>query len=110
MSWIDIFIEAPLGPSTPFGTPLLILVDTLRVFVMVAGLGLAAVTPYAAFTRSMSRGQLIRFLSLALYAGAAAGTELAHLGDYAHWRLVVNVAAAILGVLGMSSLFSSKPD
>lgn len=110
MSWIDIFIEVPQGPGTPFGTPLLILLDTFRVFVMVVGLGLAAVTPYAAFTRSMNRGQLIWLASLALYAGAASGTELAHLGDYAHWTLVLNVSAGLLGALGMWSLFSSRPS
>lgn len=78
----------PSGPSTPFGTPGLDVLDSLRVAVMVAA-AVAVVLTVVLVRRACTAGQIVRFTSSAGLAVVAAATEVEHLGDDGNWRLIV---------------------
>jgi hypothetical protein len=86
------FLCPPSGPDDPFGSPLLTVLDVVRVFVMVGALYTVAQSGIAigkvdSWRQRVSYGGAIL---LEIYVGV---TELEHIGDYAHYRLVVAVLA-----------------
>lgn len=105
-SVIDTFFSAPQGPGMPFGDSTLIVLDTIRVIILSLGGSVLLATPYAMIRTRLTAGQSIRFGALALFLLAAMGTEFDHIGDYAHWRLVVNIFAVIGAAYGMWSHFT----
>lgn len=93
----------PTGPDTPFGSPLLIALDAVRVIVWGLCLfiiGRALTTVY------LIRNTRQRAIYIALACGAFAiiGTEIDHLGDYAHYRLALHAGAALAGAYGLRGI------
>lgn len=93
----------PDGPSTPFGTTGLIVLDSIRVLIMVLGFLTALGTPHAMIV-SHTIGQKARLGATALFILAAISTEYNHLGDYGHWRLLVHLFAASFAAWGVWAL------
>lgn len=90
---------APSGPSTPFGEGVWVL-DLLRCVVF----GCCAVMlgcSVAAMLQAHTVGQVVRFGSTSLMVLVIAGTEAAHLGDDAHWRLALSLLGTGLGAWGL---------
>ena len=94
----------PPGPSTPFGTTGLMVLDIIRVIVMLTGLAIVIATPIV-ISRSKTLGQKVRFGATALLIISVIGTEYDHLGDYAHWRLLVHTVALVFAAWGTWSVF-----
>lgn len=94
----------PTGPDDPFGSYGLIIVDSIRVLIMGIGVLILTMTPAAVF-RSQTLGQKVRLGASALLTISVLGTEIAHLGDYAHWRLFVNVVAISFSAWGIWAMF-----
>lgn len=94
------FLCAPGGPDHPFGTPYVAFLDSLRVLCWVGGLILICTLPWF-MAKATTIGQRVRFLGTALYAITVVGTELVHLGDYANYRLFVNLTAVIVSLYGL---------
>lgn len=100
-------ICAPDGPSTPFGTPALILYDTMRMICWIFAGFCAAYMPRAIMLAKLP-GQRVRFLGQALFAVVAVATEVDHFGDTANYRLVVNAVALGLCAWGLWSFFREQ--
>src|ERR1044072_224780 len=92
-TWLD----APDGPSTPFGSPVLIVLDVIRVLTMLIS-GYALVRCFRALFHYEEPHQRARFLALGLILLNVCGTEFEHLGDYAHYRLGFNFLASMLSI------------
>lgn len=101
---IQLLLAAPSGPGTPFATITLVILDTARVAIIVLGL-MAFITAPFAMAKAYLPGQQIRLLVLALFVISAVGTELEHLGDYANWRLIINMLAVVGSAWGQWSFF-----
>jgi hypothetical protein len=94
---------APEGPGTPFGTPGLIVFDSLRVLVFVLGLLNLALKPWL-FRRCDAPGQVARIAALGMLSVVGMSVELEHLGDYANWRLFFVLVAMVINTWGNYSL------
>lgn len=96
----------PPGPSTPFGSPLLVLLDTVRLAVLLIGLAtlwrLTTVGP-----NQLARSRRIGYAGAGLLVLGAIGTELNHLGDHAHYRLLLFVVG--VGLIAWGVYTSEKP-
>lgn len=93
---------APEGPGNPWGTAELGVWDSVRV-VLVLISAFVAIRSVIAAVWTDNRGQTWRYVALSMFAVITAGTELNHLGDWAHWRLplsAVGVTAAAIGIRG----------
>lgn len=100
---------APDGPSTPFSAATLWL-DLFRVVVMVLGVALIVLTPRLVF-RAKALGQQCRLLGQAVFATITVGTEVDHLGDYAHYRLVLSFVGVVLMLYGVYRMkFEVPPE
>lgn len=86
---------APEGPGTPFGTPGLIVIDSLRLLVIVLGLVNLVLKPWL-FRRCCAPGQFARFATIGMLAVVAMSIEVEHLGDFANWRLFFLLVAMIV--------------
>ncbi len=91
---------SPQGPGDPFGTPILIVVDVARIVVVVAALGVVVTSIVDALRRPVASPQAARFIGLSAFALSAATTELAHLGDFASFRLPLNIIGCGLCLWG----------
>lgn len=91
--------SAPTGPSTPFAWPVYFIVDSLRVYIVVAAFALIALSIWA-IRRSTAAGQKCRFAFALLMCVGALGTELDRLGDLPHWRFAVYLTAVSIGLYG----------
>jgi hypothetical protein len=101
----DLFTP-PEGPNLPFGNSALIILDTIRLLVISLGGTFLLFVPAAIIRTHRSGGQSLRIGATALFILGAIGTEYDHIGDYAHWRLVVNIFATVGATYGMWSLFN----
>lgn len=90
---------APDGPGTPFGSPILCVIDSLRLIVLILGLLNLCMKPWL-FHRCKTPGQMVRFACLGLLAVVAMTVELEHLGDTANWRLFLVLVAMIMNTWG----------
>jgi hypothetical protein len=93
----------PRGPGTPFGTPLIAALDTVRLACWIASLYVVTRCIHAIY-RIRTRQQRAIYVALALFAFATLGTEIDHLGDLAHYRLIVNIAGAATACYGLRSI------
>lgn len=88
----------PTEPGTPFGTPLLIATDSIRTVVCLISL----LVVWRATTRALDPDEPSRIrigcIALASYSVAAVGTEISHLGDYPHYRLLLFVIGSLAGL------------
>lgn len=109
LQWIDLTVCPvfcnPHGPNTPFATPLLVVVDVLRVVSVVGALLIVALV-LRVFRRVEVSGQRSRFLAFALFALVVANTEMNKIGDYPSLRLPMSLAAVIYAVHGMRSVLT----
>lgn len=93
MNLIQFFsLNAPGGPNTPWGNLAIAVLDTLRVIICIFAFMILGLTP-STIKRANTVGQRSRLLGAGLYAIVAVLTEYNHIGDYANWRLVVNLVA-----------------
>jgi hypothetical protein len=95
---------SPEGPSTPFGSPLLAVLDVARVVCMIVGVAVVVATPRIV-QRATHWGQGCRFGALAVFCLVAIDTRLEHFGDYASPRLLVDLVGTILALVGVWSYF-----
>jgi hypothetical protein len=93
----------PNGPSTPFASTGLFVIDSIRVFIVVLGLFAIFLTPRA-MIMSHTIGQKARLGATALFIIAAISTEYNHFGDYGHWRLLAHLFAAAFAAWGVWAL------
>jgi hypothetical protein len=99
---------APAGPGTPFGTTGLILIDSLRIITMLIGMVVIVWTPRLVL-QAPSIGQQCRLASQAMFCLIVIGTEVDHMGDYAHYRLYVSFFAVVLMLYGLTRLNKETP-
>lgn len=96
---------APDGPSTPFAQAVL-LFDIMRVLVVAMGLYIAFVSVMLILERANTLGMKARLAGTCMaYFFFIAGTEIAHFGDYAHWRLFLGFIAAVVYSWGLWSFY-----
>lgn len=97
----------PHGPGTPFASPLLVVLDSLRVLCALGGLAIVI-----ALLRSIrwanTPGQRSRLVALGLFGLVVVNTEAVHLGDYPSIRLPLTLAAVAFSVHGMWSIFRQE--
>jgi hypothetical protein len=98
-------LDAPDGPSTPFATPALILLDSIRVVIILVSIAYAVTVPTIAYRSDGAIGQTLRHLGSSLLALGAAITELEHMGDYANIRIALFFAAAVFMGWGLYAMF-----
>lgn len=99
----------PDYPSTPFAWPVFAIIDTLRVFITLGALAILALS-FWAIRKAIIRGQRCRFLYTAGTAAIMIGTEIAHLGDWPHWRFLVSLVIVPIGLYGIHQhLFHERP-
>lgn len=99
---------APNGPGTPFGTPGLVWIDSLRVLTMLVGMAVIVWTPRLVM-QAPAFGQQCRLASQAMFCLIVIGTEVDHMGDYAHYRLYVSFVAVALMLYGLTRLNKETP-
>lgn len=90
----------PVGPNTPFSTPLLAALDTARVLCVVVGI-VVVVSILRILLRPQSWSQRCTFAALAMYALVAIDTRLEHLGDYPSARTGLDIVATLLAAAGL---------
>lgn len=92
-----------------FGTPELILFDSLRIVAGLASLGVIALTPYALTRHRMDWSQKTRFVGLAMLSAAIVGAYLEALGTVpaAWWRTALICAGAVFGLVGLVGFVSA---
>jgi hypothetical protein len=79
----------PQGPSDPFGSPALIVYDTMRLICIALATIAVLLTGVYLLRRPTVPGQQARFLTSAGFAIVAVSVEVEHFGDYANWRLIL---------------------
>lgn len=99
---------APGGPGIPFGTPGLIALDCLRIVTMLIGVAIIVWTPRLVL-EAPSIGQQARLASQAMFCLIVIGTEIDHMGDYAHYRLYVSFVAVSVMFYGLTRLHKEIP-
>ncbi len=87
--------DLPLTPDDPFGNPLLILLDGIRVFVAVlAGISLLMLIPSLPMARNLpTRYRLICLILFSIYMIT---TEVQRIGFYANWRIMLAVLCSAM--------------
>lgn len=98
----------PAGPDLPFGTPWLIVWDTIRVLCALGGVAVLVMLP-GAIRRTTATGQHARLVSFGLFALIVLDTEISHIGDDASVRLALCATAIWLAVAGMWRMRSEHP-
>lgn len=95
------------GPSTPFGSPLLIVLDLLRVVCIFAAVAALILAPST--TGSLETAQKLRVFALCAFLLEAITTESEHMGDFAGVRLAFNLAGALCALYGMRHMRKEDP-
>jgi uncharacterized protein YhhL (DUF1145 family) len=87
--------DLPLTPDDPFGNPLLVLLDSIRVFIAVlAGISLLMLIPSLPMARNLpTRYRLICLMLFSIYMLT---TEIQRIGFYANWRIMLAVLCAAM--------------
>lgn len=100
---------APLGPDTPFAWPVYFVIDSFRIYIVIASVILIFASVWA-IRRSKTFGQKCRFTFAACMCIGAMGTEIDRLGDLPHWRFVVYLTGVTIGLWGYyQHLFHEVP-
>lgn len=99
----------PVGPDEPFGSPLLVVVDTLRILSLLGGVFVVIVTP-SIILRVAHWGQAVRFGALFGFCLVSIDSRLEHLGDYPSLRMLFDVAAIVAAVVGVWSYLRCGDD
>ena len=93
------FEWSPDDPATPFAGPYFWIMDGVRVGTAVLAIGIIVLSILAA--RQVGPRQAARFAALAVFALTTGITEIEHLGDRPSPRMLLNLAAAALGLWGV---------
>jgi len=93
----------PGGPGIPFGNPALVFIDSVRVITVLCAALVVGTSLRASFAARVGPAQTARFYGLAAFALSAGTTEIVHLGDYASYRLFLNIVGAGLSLWGVCS-------
>lgn len=104
--WCSIYSpDVPFGPWPVWGF------DLVRVVVFLLGSGGVILTYVALAEQAHGApwGQQTRWLAGLLFTVSVLGTEIEHFGDYASWRLVVNLIAVTLNLGGLWSFLHHEP-
>lgn len=101
----------PQGPSTPFATPELAVLDALRVVAIAAAAAVLLSTVLLLIRhRTRTPGQRARFIASAGLALVAASVEYEHLGDLGNWRLIIGLMSLMALAWGnWSALLMESP-
>lgn len=94
------WLDAPQGPDMPFGSPLLIFLDTIRLLTVLAS-GFILVRCFRYLFVFPEPHQRARFVALGLIVLSVAGTEFEHIGDFAHYRLALNFLGSLVAIWGL---------
>lgn len=94
---------SPGGPSTPFGNPALVVIDSVRVVVMLCAALIVGTSLWASCANRVEAAQRGRFYGMSALALSVGTTETVHLGDYASYRLVLNMMGVGLSLWGVVS-------
>lgn len=104
------WLDAPSGPDLPFGSPLLIVLDAIRILTVLAS-GFILVRCFRYLFVFPEPHQRARFVALGLIALSVAGTEFEHVGDYAHYRLALNFLGSLIAIWGLKPVLPfAKPQ
>jgi hypothetical protein len=95
-SWL---LCAPTGPGVPFGTPLVGVLDVVRV-VVILGAFYAIGQCAAATVYIRNRRQRCIYGAVIALMLTIIGNEVDHFGDYAHYRLGLSLIAVVLACYG----------
>lgn len=108
MDIISRLLDPPQGPSDPFGSPVLVIIDSLRVLVVIGAIYVVSRCIWALSAVKHWR-QKSRFLALTLAVCILALTQIDHLGDYIHYRLPVTMLVIAFSVHGLWRVKSWDP-
>lgn len=86
--------------APPFSTGALLVWDSLRVLVIVGGLGVLAAS-IALIRHTTLSSRMALTASLICFITSAVGTEIEHLGDHVTYRLFFNLAGVIVAGGGL---------
>lgn len=95
----------PVGPGTPFATPLLVALDSVRIVIFALGLYVLVKSIGAVYSVRNPHQRAI-YLGLAITAFSVLGTEADRLGDDAHYQLLLHVAFAATSTYGLRRIHS----
>lgn len=117
MSLLDYFdygcpglLCSPHGPDTPFGNPALVVIDSVRIVVILCAAAIVGTSLWASAANRVEAAQRGRFYGMCALALSVGTTETVHLGDYASYRLVLNIVGVGLSLWGVVSfLRESRP-
>ena len=84
---------------TPFGTPTLILLDSLRFVVIIGGFLLITSSVYM-MAKTILPARWLLTAGLIGFVVSAIGTEIEHLGDHPTYRLFANLFGVVVALLG----------
>jgi hypothetical protein len=103
------FLDPPQGPSDPFGTPGLVVIDSALVLVVVGAVFVVSRCVWALSSVRHGR-QKSRFMALLLAVCVLALTQIDHLGDYTHYRLPVTFILMCFAVHGLWKVKNWDPS
>lgn len=90
-----IFWDLPMVPDDPFGSPVLVFLDVMRIFIAVlAGLSLLMIIPSVPMARSLPTRY--RLIALALFSVYVAVIEIQRIGFYANWIFLLGLACVAM--------------
>ena len=92
---------APVGPGDPFGSFWLAVADTLRLACCLGALVVVALATLVARRDRPDPATQAVLAAVCLFCLSVIGTELDRLGDFAHYRLLVNAAAVGLALAAL---------
>lgn len=94
--------------GTPFGTPWLMFVDTVRVYCCLIGIVMCVMAGVFARDQTDNPGRILSALALAVLAASAIGTEYQHLGTFVTYRLWTNTAGVTAGLIGLAVMIRAQ--
>ena len=99
----------PTGPHDPFGSPLLIVADSVRLLVIIAAFMLVFSIGMAWQRSVPGGGQRMRYMSLAMFAAVTVGTALDNIGSIPSYRLVISAIGVVCGIIGLWKFRKEQP-
>jgi hypothetical protein len=99
---------APNGPNTPFAFPTIFWIDVARIIVMLLGMVLIVFTPRLVLQAGVV-GQKCRLAGQGVFALIVIGTEVDHIGDFAHYRLALSFIGISLMLYGVWRMRTESP-
>lgn len=103
------WFSPPGGPGTPWGSPWIALLDSVRVLMVVGGLYVLWQC-FAAVVHVRNRQQRAIYVAFGLTMLGIAGTEIDHLGDGAHYRFALFAIVIGVGCYGLFGITSRVGD